>query len=85
MTGISQIGAAFEQGSQKKVRLRGNGIQIFFLRCLGEFMISQTNNVIWHNAIVTPKHREILSGHRSAILWFTDLSGAGKSTLAHAV
>lgn len=48
-------------------------------------MISQTNNVIWHNAIVTPRHREILSGHRSAILWFTGLSGAGKSTLAHAV
>lgn len=29
--------------------------------------------------------RNLQSGHKSAILWFTGLSGAGKSTLAHAV
>ena len=29
--------------------------------------------------------RNILNGHRSALLWFTGLSGSGKSTLAHAV
>jgi len=34
---------------------------------------------------VTRPMREVLNGHRSAILWFTGLSGAGKSTLAHAV
>jgi adenylylsulfate kinase len=27
--------------------------------------------------------RNILNGHRSALLWFTGLSGSGKSTLAH--
>jgi len=29
--------------------------------------------------------RNLLNGHRSALLWFTGLSGSGKSTLAHAV
>ncbi|MFO7963164.1 MAG: adenylyl-sulfate kinase [Desulfobacterales bacterium] len=27
--------------------------------------------------------RNILNGHRSALIWFTGLSGSGKSTLAH--
>lgn len=45
----------------------------------------KSSNVVWHHATVTREHREALSGHRSAILWFTGLSGAGKSTLAHAV
>ena len=43
------------------------------------------NNVIWHQATVTRKRREIQNGHRGAIIWFTGLSGSGKSTLAHAV
>ncbi|RJR39521.1 MAG: adenylyl-sulfate kinase [Desulfobacteraceae bacterium] len=29
--------------------------------------------------------RNLLNGHRSALLWFTGLSGSGKSTLAHAL
>lgn len=29
--------------------------------------------------------RNLLNGHRSALIWFTGLSGSGKSTLAHAV
>jgi len=29
--------------------------------------------------------RNLLNGHRSALVWFTGLSGSGKSTLAHAV
>ncbi|RJR32274.1 MAG: adenylyl-sulfate kinase [Desulfobacteraceae bacterium] len=29
--------------------------------------------------------RQLLNGHRSALLWFTGLSGSGKSTLAHAL
>lgn len=45
----------------------------------------ESSNIVWHRAAVTRQHRETLSGHRSAILWFTGLSGAGKSTLAHAV
>ena len=45
----------------------------------------KSSNVVWHEATVTRKRREIQNGHRSVILWFTGLSGAGKSTLAHAV
>ena len=45
----------------------------------------KSSNVVWHHATVTRARREALSGHGSAILWFTGLSSAGKSTLAHAV
>ncbi|MGZ0078582.1 adenylyl-sulfate kinase [Methylomonas sp. EFPC1] len=48
-------------------------------------MDKQSSNTVWHHATVTRSRREILNGHKSAILWFTGLSGAGKSTLAHAV
>ena len=43
------------------------------------------NNAVWHRATVLRHHREMLNGHRSAIVWFTGLSGSGKSTIAHAV
>ena len=43
------------------------------------------NNIVWHHATVTRTRRELQSGHRGAIIWFTGLSGSGKSTLAHAV
>ena len=43
------------------------------------------NNIVWHHASVTRARRELQSGHRAAIIWFTGLSGSGKSTLAHAV
>jgi adenylylsulfate kinase len=36
-------------------------------------------------ARVTRRHRELLNGHKSYVLWFTGLSGAGKSTLAQAL
>jgi adenylylsulfate kinase len=39
--------------------------------------------VVWHHATVTRQRRELLNGHRGAIVWFTGLSGAGKSTVAH--
>jgi adenylylsulfate kinase len=42
-------------------------------------------NIRWHNATVNRDLRQIQSGHKSVILWFTGLSGSGKSTLAHAV
>lgn len=48
-------------------------------------MITSSNNVVLHNTTVTRQHREVLNGHRGAIVWFTGLSGSGKSTLAHAV
>lgn len=43
------------------------------------------NNIVWHHATVSREHRELLNGHKSAVLWFTGLSAAGKSTIAHAV
>lgn len=46
---------------------------------------SISSNVVWHQATVTRERRELLNGHRGAILWLTGLSGAGKSTLAHVV
>jgi adenylylsulfate kinase len=36
-------------------------------------------------ARVTRRHRELMNGHQSYVLWFTGLSGAGKSTLAQAL
>ncbi len=42
-------------------------------------------NLVWHHATVNRSRRQILNGHRSAVVWFTGLSGSGKSTLAHAV
>ncbi len=47
--------------------------------------MQKESNVVWHHATVTRSRRELLNGHKSAVLWFTGLSGAGKSTLAHAV
>ncbi len=44
-----------------------------------------TNNTKWQRALVSRAQREMMNGHKSAVLWFTGLSGAGKSTLAHAV
>lgn len=47
--------------------------------------MSIKHNVVWHAASVTRARREVLNGHRAAVVWFTGLSGAGKSTIAHAV
>lgn len=44
-----------------------------------------SENVVWHHATVTRKHREERNGHRGSVIWFTGLSGSGKSTLAHAL
>jgi len=47
--------------------------------------MAKSENVVWHRATVTRARREVLTGHRGAVVWFTGLSGAGKSTLGHAV
>jgi adenylylsulfate kinase len=47
--------------------------------------MTNNNNIVWHHAVITPSHREILNGHKGFVMWFTGLSGSGKSTLAHAV
>jgi adenylylsulfate kinase len=41
--------------------------------------------VIPQEAIIKKEDRQILSGHRSGILWLTGLSQSGKSTIAHKV
>lgn len=48
-------------------------------------MNKQSENAVWHHAVIQREHRQRQNGHKSAVLWFTGLSGAGKSTLAHAV
>ena len=43
------------------------------------------NDIYPFQSSVLCSDRNLLNGHRSALLWFTGLSGSGKSTLAHAV
>jgi adenylylsulfate kinase len=45
----------------------------------------KSDNTVWHHATVTRARREMMAGHRSAVVWFTGLSASGKSTLAHYV
>lgn len=47
--------------------------------------MSEDKHIQWHHAAITREHREVLNGHKGAVLWLTGFSGAGKSTLAHAV
>ncbi len=42
----------------------------------------KATNVHWHEGDITRQHREKLTGHKGATLWFTGLSGSGKSTVA---
>ncbi len=44
-----------------------------------------SSNVVWHEQSVNRERRQVLNGHKGAVVWFTGLSGAGKSTVAHAV
>ena len=45
----------------------------------------KTPNTIYHNATVTRERRNQLNGHKSIVIWFTDLPDFGKLTLAHSV
>lgn len=47
--------------------------------------MSITENITWHDTMLTKEDRFQLHQHRSAVIWLTGLSGAGKSTLANAV
>jgi adenylylsulfate kinase len=42
----------------------------------------KSENITWHSDGITRAEREVVRGHRGAILWLTGLSGSGKSTLA---
>ncbi len=46
---------------------------------------SNKNNLVWHQAQVTPADRTRLFRQNPVTVWFTGLSGAGKSTLAFAL
>jgi adenylyl-sulfate kinase len=43
------------------------------------------SNLYPHVAEVGRETREMMAGHRAAVLWLTGLSGSGKSTIAHKV
>ena len=47
--------------------------------------LNSPNHLVWYNAHVTRRDRNILNQHASGVLWFTGLSAAGKSTIAHGV
>ena len=42
-------------------------------------------NITWHESRVERSAREVLSGHRGVVVWFTGLSASGKSTVANEV
>ncbi|KKO49356.1 adenylylsulfate kinase [Arsukibacterium sp. MJ3] len=44
-----------------------------------------TDNIVWHNAAVNHRERQLRNGHQPCLLWYTGLSGSGKSTIANAV
>ncbi len=46
---------------------------------------SVSDDIVWHNATVSPQERSTLKQQQPVVLWFTGLSGSGKSTVANAV
>lgn len=44
-----------------------------------------SENVTWHEGLVTSDERRRLLGHGASVLWLTGLSGSGKSTLARQI
>jgi adenylylsulfate kinase len=47
--------------------------------------LNSPDHIVWYNAHVNRRERNILNQHASGVLWFTGLSAAGKSTIAHGV
>lgn len=45
--------------------------------------LKRTNNLYPHSPEISRSTRNMISGHKSAVLWMTGLSGSGKSTIAH--
>jgi bifunctional enzyme CysN/CysC len=48
----------------------------------GAELQTSSPDVVWEDWNIPRSHREVRTGHRAAVLWFTGLSGAGKSTIA---
>lgn len=44
-----------------------------------------TENLTWHQGLVSRRERGTLTGGEGMTIWLTGLSGSGKSTIAHAV
>ncbi|MBI5634144.1 MAG: adenylyl-sulfate kinase [Nitrospirae bacterium] len=42
-----------------------------------------TENVFWHERLVSRLERNRMNKHKSGVVWFTGLSASGKSTIAH--
>jgi adenylylsulfate kinase len=42
-----------------------------------------TDNVVWHETLVSRQDRNRINKHKSGVVWFTGLSASGKSTIAH--
>lgn len=45
--------------------------------------IKRSDNLFPHTPEISRSNREIVTGHKSGVLWMTGLSGSGKSTVAH--
>ena len=48
----------------------------------GEIVITETNELVRQDFIVSRRQKEELNGVKSFVLWLTGLSGAGKTTIA---
>ena len=46
-------------------------------------MTPASKDVTWFDGYLTRDEREVLHGHKGAVVWFTGLSASGKSTIAH--
>ena len=44
--------------------------------------LRRSTNIYHHSHTITSARRQVLKGHRGALVWLTGLSGSGKSTLA---
>jgi bifunctional enzyme CysN/CysC len=49
------------------------------------FGLRRAANIHRQSVLVSRAEREVLNGHKPAVLWFTGLSGSGKSTIANLV
>lgn len=47
--------------------------------------MSMSKNIHKYSFSVTRENREVISGHKAMVLWFTGLSASGKSTIANNV
>jgi adenylylsulfate kinase len=44
-----------------------------------------SQDVYWHESVISRNDREERNGHKGCVMWFTGLSASGKSTTAHAL